>query len=99
MSKPNAKVSTLPTTASAPTTCDPPGARASVSARALQLRFGHIPGNAPTVEGLQRKLEPLSFFFSSPTGDISGTPLASPRRPRPFDEISDQQPLSVPVFL
>src|SRR4029079_605028 len=27
-----------------------------------QLRFGHIPGNAPTVEGLQRKLEPLSFL-------------------------------------
>ena len=31
---------------------------------APELRFGHIPGNAPTVEGLQRKLEPLSF--SSP---------------------------------
>ena len=28
---------------------------------APELRFGHIPGNAPTVEGLQRKLEPLSF--------------------------------------
>jgi hypothetical protein len=27
-----------------------------------QLRFGHIPGNALTVEGLQRKLGPLSFW-------------------------------------
>jgi hypothetical protein len=30
-----------------------------------QLRFGHIPGNAPTVEGLQRKLEPLFFSHES----------------------------------
>src|SRR5438270_8368265 len=27
-----------------------------------QLRFGHIPGNALTVEGLQRKLGPLSLW-------------------------------------
>ncbi len=37
-----------------------PGARSSRRSRP-ELRFGHIPGNAPTVEGLQRKLEPLSF--------------------------------------
>ena len=34
-----------------------PGARLSGSRP--ELRFGHIPGNAPTVEGLQRKLGPL----------------------------------------
>ena len=38
-----------------------PGARSPRGSRP-ELRFGHIPGNAPTVEGLQRKLEPLSFF-------------------------------------
>src|SRR6266568_3574822 len=62
MSRPSVKVSTSPSTPSAPTTCNsPPGARSSRGSHP-QLRFGHIPGNAPTVEGLQRKLEPLSFL-------------------------------------
>ena len=26
------------------------------------LRLGHKPGNAPSVEGLQRKLGPFTFF-------------------------------------
>jgi hypothetical protein len=32
-----------------------------------QLRFGHIPGNALTVERLQRKLEP-PFFLKNQEG-------------------------------
>ena len=36
-----------------------------------QLRFGHIPGNALTVEGLQRKLEPLSFGFGGRNFQLS----------------------------
>jgi ammonia channel protein AmtB len=58
-SRPSAKASTSPSTPSAPTTCE--FSRGAISARSRpQLRFGHIPGNALTVEGLQRKLEPLA---------------------------------------
>ena len=38
-----------------------PGAGQRIGPRP-ELRFGHIPGNARTVEGLQRKLGPLSFW-------------------------------------
>ena len=55
----NAKASTSPSTVSAPTTCK--FSRDAITWSRPELRFGHIPGNAPTVEGLQRKLEPLSF--------------------------------------
>src|SRR3954468_3377166 len=61
MSRPNAKVSISPSTPSAPTTCEFSRGRDLRRSRP-ELRFGHIPGNAPTVEGLQRKLEPLSLW-------------------------------------
>src|ERR1700733_9893822 len=86
MSRPSVKASTSPSTPSAPTTCNsPPGARSPRGSHP-QLRFGHIPGNAPTVEGLQRKLEPLSFFadqfFSrlGPTPDSTNPPRFLRRR-------------------
>src|SRR3954447_16577252 len=64
MSRPNAKAATSPRTPSAPTTCKvSPGALFFQEGPPPQLRFGHIPGNALTVEGLQRKLGPLSLFW------------------------------------
>ena len=57
----SAKVSTSPITASAPTTCK--FSRGAISSEvAPRTTVGHIPGNALTVEGLQRKLEPLYFW-------------------------------------
>jgi hypothetical protein len=38
-----------------------------------ELRFEHIPGNAPTVEGLQRKLEPLFFFRIRKLDSVGGS--------------------------
>src|SRR5215813_9165277 len=61
MSRASVKASTSPSTPSAPTTCNVSSRSRSPPRPRPQLRFGHIPGNAPTVEGLQRKLEPLSF--------------------------------------
>ena len=65
--KRNAKVSTSPITASAPTTCEFSRGAILTGSRP-ELRFGHIPGNAPTVEGLQRKLGPLSFCANPRSG-------------------------------
>ncbi len=56
------KASTSPSTPSAPTTCNSPPGRGLRGGRAHNYGLGHIPGNVPTVEGLQRKLEPLSFW-------------------------------------
>src|SRR6478609_2938859 len=71
MSRPNARASTSPSTPSALTTCkSSPGGAISEKGSRPQLRFGHIPGNALTVEGLQRKLEPLSFCFGHPRKDL-----------------------------
>src|SRR3954454_912527 len=68
MSRPNAKASTSPSTPNAPTTCKgSPGARFFQEGPRPQLRFGQIPGNALTVEGLQRKLGPLSLYGSVPS--------------------------------
>src|SRR6476660_1412256 len=61
MSRPSVKASTSPSTQSAPTTCKSPPGRGLPGGRAHNYGLGHIPGNVPTVEGLQRKLEPLSF--------------------------------------
>src|SRR5882757_5689667 len=65
MSRPNVKASTSPSTPSAPTICKVLPGRGLPKRPCPELRFGHIPGNALTVEGLQRKLEPLSFFWRS----------------------------------
>src|SRR3954451_2042976 len=61
MSRASVKASTSPSTPSAPTTCKSPPGRGLPGGRAHNYGLGHIPGNVPTVEGLQRKLEPLSF--------------------------------------
>src|SRR4051795_4599971 len=61
MSRASVKASTSPSTPSAPTTCKSPPGRGLLGGRAHNYGLGHIPGNVPTVEGLQRKLEPLSF--------------------------------------
>src|SRR3954447_25565118 len=62
MSRASVKASTSPSTPSAPTTCKSPPGRGLLGGRAHNYGLGHIPGNVPAVEGLQRKLEPLSFW-------------------------------------
>jgi len=57
----SAKVSTSPSTPNAPTTCNILSRGRDLTRSRPELRFGHIPGSARTVEGLQRKLEPLSL--------------------------------------
>ena len=84
-SRPSVKASTSPSTPSALTICEfsrgaiPQGSHP-------QLRFGHIPGNALTVEGLQRKLEPLSLLAGRgqiADGSSEAIPITFPLNSRP----------------
>src|SRR5581483_8215018 len=59
--RPSAKASISPSTRSAPTTCDPPRARASVSARAQNYGLGTYPAMPRPLRGSSASWSPFLF--------------------------------------